>query len=426
MKTRAVRIYGQNDLRLEEFELPQIKDDEILAMVVTDSICMSSYKASHEGTAHKRIPKDIATNPTMIGHEFAGDIIEVGSKWADQFQPGDKYSIQPALNYENGPVGILSAPGYSYPYIGGDATYIIIPNEVMENGCLLKFNGEGYYAASLAEPLSCVIGTMHAQYHTRRGSYIHEMDIVQGGNMAILAGVGPMGLAAINYIIHRKDRQPGLLVVTDIDQTRLDRAASLYTIEQAAKNGIKIQYVNTSTLENPVVALRELTQGKGYDDVIVFAPVSALIEQADSILATDGCLNFFAGPPKPDFTAKFNFYNVHYLTTHIVGTSGGNTDDMKEALFYVGEGMDPAGLVTHIGGLDVVIDTTLNLPGIPGGKKLIYTHINMPLTAITDFEERGKENPFFAQLSTICSRNNGLWCPDAEKFLLNIFKKIES
>ena len=45
LKTKAVRIYGANDLRLEEFDLPEMQDDEILAKVVSDSICMSSYKA---------------------------------------------------------------------------------------------------------------------------------------------------------------------------------------------------------------------------------------------------------------------------------------------------------------------------------------------------------------------------------------------
>lgn len=45
MRTRAVRLYGVKDLRLEEFELPPIKEDEILAQVVSDGICMSSYKA---------------------------------------------------------------------------------------------------------------------------------------------------------------------------------------------------------------------------------------------------------------------------------------------------------------------------------------------------------------------------------------------
>ena len=418
MKTTAVRLYGKDDLRLEEFELPPLGEDEILAKVISDSICMSSYKAAHQGTEHKRIPKDVANNPVIIGHEFAGELIQVGSKWANQYNEGDKFSIQPALNYANGPVGILSAPGYSYHHIGGDATYVIIPNEVMESGCLLSYQGEGFYPASLAEPLSCVIGAMHANYHTTPGSYIHHMEIVDRGNMAILAGVGPMGLAAINYVLHREDRSPALFVVTDIDQTRLDRAASLYSPEYAASRNIDLRYINTSAMANPVEELKTLTNGKGFNDVFVMAPVSSVVEQADALLAFDGCLNFFAGPSKNDFKANLNFYNVHYAYSHVVGTSGGNTDDMKEALHLMGKGLDPAGLVTHIGGIDAVIDTTLNLPNIPGGKKLMYTHIHLPLIAIADFEEKGKDNPIFKQLDVICKKHDGLWSVEAEKYLL--------
>jgi len=411
-------MYGKNDLRLEEFDLPAIKDNEILAKVVSDSICMSSYKSATQGTAHKRVPKDVAENPIIMGHEFAGELIEVGSKWANKFKVGDKFSIQPAMNYEGGPVGILSAPGYSYQYIGGNATYVVIPNEVMEMDCLLPYDGPGFYPASLAEPLSCVIGAMHANYHTTPGSYVHKMEIVDGGKMAILAGVGPMGLAAINYALHREDRKPSVLVITDIDQARLDRAASLYTVGFAKSRGIDLRYVNTKDMANPSEELRAITEGYGYDDVFVFAPVAAIIEQADSILAFDGCLNFFAGPDNPNFTAPLNFYKVHYEATHIVGTSGGNTDDMKEALDMMVKGLDPAGLVTHIGGLDAVIDTTLRLPEIPGGKKLIYTHIDLPLTALTEFEEKSKENPVFAELHAACHKNKGLWNIEAEKIIL--------
>ncbi|MDR1416900.1 MAG: zinc-binding dehydrogenase [Prevotellaceae bacterium] len=418
MKTKAVRLYGKNDLRLEEFELPAITENEILAKVVCDSICMSSYKASHEADMHKRVPRDIAQNPTIIGHEFAGEVVEVGERWRGQFAVGDKFSIQPALNYEHGPVGILSAPGYSYRYIGGDATYVVIPQEVMELGCLLHYKGKGYYPASLSEPLSCVIGAMHANYHTTPGSYVHKMEIVDGGCMAILAGVGPMGLAAINYAIHRTDRKPRLIAVTDIDQARLDRAAELYPPQEAAKNGIDLRYVNTAAMSNAVAELREIAGGKGYNDVLVFAPVASVVEQADAILAVDGCLNFFAGPAKSDFKTLFNFYNVHYASTHVVGTSGGNTDDMKEALAMMGKGLDPAGLVTHVGGINAVVDTTLSLPQIPGGKKLIYTHIDMPLTPIADFSEKGKRNPAFAALAQICERNKGLWSVEAEEYLL--------
>ena len=417
MKTKAVRLYGECDLRLEEFELPAMKQDEILAKVVSDSICMSSYKSSHQGSAHKRVPNDIAENPTIIGHEFAGEIVEVGSKWQGQFKPGDKFSIQPAINYENGPVGVLSAPGYSYRFIGGDATYVIIPNEVMEQGCLLPYQGEAFYPASLSEPLSCVVGAIHANYHTTPGSYVHAMDIKQNGKMALLAGVGPMGLAMINYVLHREDRHPSLFVVTDIDQARLDRAASLYTKEYAASRGIDLRYVNTKE-GDPVAALKEISGGTGYDEVVVMAPVPAVVEQGDAILAQDGCLNFFSGPSKTDFSAKFNFYNVHYASTHIVGTSGGNTEDMKEALDLMSKGMDPAGLVTHVGGLNAVVETTLNLPSIPGGKKLIYTHIEMPLTAITEFAAKGESNPVYAELDRLCKAHQGLWNVEAEKYLL--------
>jgi len=414
MKTKAVRIYGKNDLRLEEFELPKIKDDEILAKVISDSICMSSHKAAVQGSDHKRVPKDIAENPVIIGHEFCGEIVEVGAKWADEFKPGEKFGIQPALNYK----GSLASPGYSYKYIGGNATYIVIPPEVMELNCLLHYNGDAFFYGSLAEPMSCIVGAYHANYHTTSGSYVHKMGIVDGGNCAILAGAGPMGLGAIDYALH-SDLRPSLLVVTDVDAARLNRAAQILTVEDAAAHGVKLVYVNTAEYDDPVKCLMDISGGKGYDDVFVYAPVRAVVEQADKILGRDGCLNFFAGPINPNFSAELNFYNVHYASTHIVGTSGGNTSDMLESLDLMQSGrINPAAMITHVGGLDAVIDTTLNLPKIPGGKKLIYTHKSMPLTAIDDFDKLGETDPFFAALAKICGNNNNLWCAEAEKYLL--------
>jgi hypothetical protein len=80
--------------------------------------------------------------------------------------------------------------------------------------------------------------------------------------------------------------------------------------------------------------------------------------------------------------------------------------------------INPAVLVTHIGGLDAVPHTTLHLPEIPGSKKLIYTHLSMPLTAIEDFASKSKENPIFGELDAICKRHNGLWSVEAENHLL--------
>jgi len=420
MRTKAVRIYGKKDLRLEEFDLPEMKDDEILAQVVSDSICMSSHKAALQGTEHKRIPDDIAVNPTIIGHEFAGVILKVGKKWQHVYHEGQKFSIQPAMAH----TGTLDAPGYSYRYIGGDATHIIIPDIVMEADCLLPYEGDTWFAASLSEPMSCIVGAFNASYHIPPGTYKHEMGIREGGKLAILAGVGPMGLGAIDYALHH-DRKPSLIVVTDIDDSRLSRASCLFTPEHAEKERIKLYFINTAKLTDPVKHLRDLTGGSGYDDVFVFAPVKQVVEQGDAILGFDGCLNFFAGPTDPDFKAEFNFYNAHYSFTHIVSTSGGNTDDMRESLRLIAEGkINPAVMITHVGGLDAVVETTLNLPKIPGGKKLIYTNISMPLVSLYKLKEMSTRNILYAGLHEIVSNNDYIWSVEAEKYLLANAKSI--
>ena len=412
MNTTALRLYGEDDLRLESFSLPEPGDDEILAEVVSDSLCMSSYKAAKQGVKHARVPENVATAPVMVGHEFSVKLLKVGSKWAHRYQEGAPYGIQPALLHR----GTLDAPGYSFPYIGGDATYVLIPSCVMKMGCLLDYTGAGYFRASLAEPLSCVIGAARASYHVPVGSHEHQPGIVEGGRAAILAGAGPMGLAMISLLIYGP-RRPSVLLVTDIDQARLDRAATVLPVQAAADNGVQLIYQNTAS-EAAAQTVRQESAGT-FDDVFVFAAIESLIEQADSLLARGGCLNFFAGPTDTDFSAPLNLYNVHYRGTHIVGTSGGNTEDMRLALEWISDGtIDPAILVTHVGGLTAARDATMKLPTLPGGKKLLYTHFDMPLVAIEDFAKRGEQAPFYAALAEICDRHRGLWSLEAEHYVL--------
>ena len=412
MKTTALRIYGKKDLRLETFELPPLQEDELLVKFISDSLCMSSYKAAVRGAEHKRVPDDVAQNPTILGHEFCGEIVEVGAKWQGQYKPGQRFILQTAMKET------FYAIGYSYPNVGGNSTYGIVPGFVVAGGYVIPYDGDAWFYGSLTEPLSCVVGASHANYHTIMGEYTHVMETVEGGKIAAMAAVGPMGLALLDYLIHR-DRKPALLVVTDIDENRLARASEILTVEDAAKNGVKLVYLNTSKLEDPAATLMEISGGTGYDDAFVFVPVTPVVELADAVLGYDGCLNFFAGPSDEEFSAKLNFYDVHYNATHIVGTSGGNTDDMREALALAAKGrINPAILVTHVGGLDAAKDATLNLPSIPGGKKLIYTHISLPLTAIVDFAEKGKTDPLFAELDRLCTLSGGLWNPEAEQYLL--------
>lgn len=416
----SVRELNTADLRLDTFELPEIKDDEILVKVVSDSICMSTYKCAILGTAHKRVHPDVAEHPAIMGHEFAGDIVKVGKAHQDKFKPGMKFTLQPALNYK----GTMWSPGYSYEFFGGDATYCIIPAEVMELGCLLEYKGRAYYEASLAEPMSCSIGAFNAAYHTKMGVYHHDMGIKKGGKLAILAGAGPMGLGALTYALHR-DVRPGMVVVTDINEDRLARAESLFPPKEVKeKDGIDLYFVNIANMADPAAELRELTGGTGFDDVFCYAPIAPVVELSSAVLGRDGCLNFFAGPTDKQFSAKMNFYDVHYNSTHVMGTTGGNTADMIESLeLTAAKRIDPAVMVTHIGGLNAAAETTLNLPKIPGGKKLIYTHLTMPLIALTDLRAKGEQDndPRYTALADIVDAHNGLWCPEAEEYLLANF-----
>ena len=81
-------------------------------------------------------------------------------------------------------------------------------------------------------------------------------------------------------------------------------------------------------------------------------------------------------------------------------------------------------MITHVGGLNAVAETTCNLPRIPGGKKLVYTNIELPMTAIDDFAKAGETDPLFAKLAEICSKYNNLWNGEAEKYLLENAKAI--
>jgi L-sorbose 1-phosphate reductase len=416
VQTTAAVICGEKKVQLRTFELPEITADELLVKNISNSICLSTYKAALLGSKHKRVPDNIEEVPVMTGHEYAGIIVEVGENLKDQYKPGDKFVLQPAMGLPSG-----YSAGYSYETFGGNATYSIVPKVAIDLGCVLPYKGNYFADASLAEPMCCIIGAYHASYHTKPYVYQHDMGTKEGGSLALLACAGPMGIGAIDYAINGPVK-PKLIVVTDIDEARLARAETLIPVSEAKAKGIDLYYVNTSKYDDPVEYLKSLNQGNGYDDVMVYAAVAQVLEQADELLGNDGCLNFFAGPTDKKFKAPFNFYNVHYEATHIVGTSGGSTGDMLESMALSAAGkIKPSYMITHVGGLNAAPHTILNQLSIPGGKKLIYPHIDMPLTAIDNFMSLADSNPFYADLDAILKSSNYVWNEHAEKALLEFF-----
>lgn len=411
MKTKAVRLYGADDIRLEEFELPEITEEEVLIRVVSDSVCASTYKAIRQGTAHKRVPENIAENPVIIGHEMCGEILQVGENLKDSWKVGQKIVIQPALKLPSG-----YDPGYSYPYVGGNTQYAVVPKVVLERGCLLPYEGDSFFKGSLVESLGCCIRGYKGFYHTDYTTYIRSDGAKQGGRIAILGGAGPMGIGCIELAIGYAGVSQ--VVVTDLNQERLDYAAKMCSPGEAKKKGVDLRFVNTSGMEDPTDHLLDISGG-GFDDVFVMVPVAGLFALSEKICREDGCINFFAGPPVHDMPGSLNLYRVHYDGIHVVGTAGSIPEDMTDIIHLIEQDKINAGaIVSHILGMKAVPETLFAMGKPSGAKKVCYNELDIPLIAIADLEELGKTDAMYAELAAIVKRNGGLWCAEAEKYLL--------
>ena len=223
MKAKAWRLYGARDARLEDIELEPAGEEGIVVELVTNTICLSDYKGATLGTGHKRVPKDIATRPTMFGHEVSGIVREVGEKWKDQFHVGQRVGLQPSLNI---PGHELETVGYAWHTIGGETTHVYLPSIVMEMGCLLPYDGDAYFKCSLAEPISCIVSGFRTNYHNAFCSHDLEVGIVDKGTMLLMAGCGAMGLGCIDIACHSPEKRPRRLVASPATRPRSVRAAS--------------------------------------------------------------------------------------------------------------------------------------------------------------------------------------------------------
>ena len=178
MKTKAVRLYGANDVRLEEFDLRPITKGEILIKVICDSVCMSTYKTILQGEKHLRVPSNIAENPVILGHEFCAEIVEVGERWKDKFKVGDKVAMPPVLSY----LGGYETVGYTFSEIGGASTYSIVYEHIIENDYLIKLNSDSFFNGSLIEPVSCVLRGYKANFHLDE-DFNHVLGIKENGKV---------------------------------------------------------------------------------------------------------------------------------------------------------------------------------------------------------------------------------------------------
>ena len=328
---RAARFYAPGDIRLEDVPEPEAGPGDIVLRVRNCSTCGTDVKISRHGH-HHIVP------PRTLGHEIAGEIAAVGREvvgWA----AGDRVQVIAAI-----PCGVCAdcragrptvcpnQTSMGYHYDGGFAPYCRVPALVLAVDGLNRIpDGVGFAAASVAEPLACVINGQ-------------ELAGVGKGDDVVVLGAGPIGCLHV-----RMARANGAarVFLVDVNRARLDQAARLARPDVAL----------CTAEDDPVDAVLELTNGRGVDVAITATAAGAAQEQALLMIARRGRLSLFGGLPKDRPTITLDSNLVHYRELTLVGANGSSPAHNAAALDHIAAGRVPVDdLITHRLPLDAVVD----------------------------------------------------------------------
>ena len=299
MKTMKVAMYYNNhDVRIEEMPIPKISDDELLVKVQASGICGSDVMEWYR----------LKTAPRVLGHEIAGDIVEVG-KNVKKYSIGDRVFISHHVpcnncNFCNNNQHTLCDTLHSTNfYPGGFAEYLKVPQINVENGTFLLPHEISYEEGAFIEPLACVV----------RGFRIADMKPKQ--NVLVL-GAGIAGLLQIKLA---KAMGAGKIFATDINEHRL---------QIAKKFGADI---TINAKENVAELVKKNNEGKLADFVILCAGVPSAVKQAFESVTPGGTILFFA-MTKPGVEIPFPLFDVWNKQVKIVSTYAGAPKDIADAI----------------------------------------------------------------------------------------------
>ncbi len=293
---KAAVLRGIENLEMEDISRPTPSPQEILIKVKACSICGTDIRVYHHGHKHMRFPR-------IIGHELSGEIVEIG-KTVEGHKLGEKVAIAPAIpcgrcHYcRRGMQSMcsnLTAIGYHYD--GGFAEFMVVPEDAVRNGCVNTFPSElSFEEAALAEPLACAIN----------GQQLSQIGL---GNTVVVVGAGPLGCIHLQLA---KVKGASRTILVELSRERIDFAK---------KFAFPDIVINPSS-ENAIQRIKEETEGRGADRIIVSCPSGKAQEESLSMVAPRGIINFFGGLPLDNPFIKFNSNLVHYGEFCVVGTHG--------------------------------------------------------------------------------------------------------
>jgi L-iditol 2-dehydrogenase len=330
---KALRFYAPEDVRLEDVPEPECGPDEIKLKVKNCSTCGTDVKIFYNG--HQNI-----TPPATMGHEIAGEVVEVGANVAGDWKPGDRAQIIAAVPcgdcYEcnKGWMAVCqNQTSVGYQYAGGFAEYMIVPKQVLKVDGLNRIpDNVGYDEASAAEPFACAINAQ-------------ELLGIEEGDTLVVFGAGPIGCMHIR--IARGVHKVGPVYLVDVNAARLKMSADAVQPDEVI-DGSEVDVVEK---------VMELTGGRGADVIITATAANVTQEQAISMAARNGRISFFGGLPKTDPFIKCDSNLVHYRQLHIHGANGSAPEHNKRALEYISSGQVPVkDLITEHIPLERVLD----------------------------------------------------------------------
>lgn len=330
---RAARFYAPGDIRLEDVPEPVAGRGDVVIRVRNCSTCGTDVKISRHGHHH-------VVPPRTLGHEIAGEIAEVG-EGVDGWAVGDRVQVIAAI-----PCGVCpdcqagrmtvcpNQTSMGYHYDGGFAPYCRVPEQVLAVDGLNRIpDGVGFAAASVAEPLACVLNGQ-------------ELAGVGKGDDVVVLGAGPIG--CLHVRLARANGAARVFLV-DVNRSRLDQAARAARPDAAIGGG--------DGGPDPVEAVLAVTEGRGVDVAITATAAGAAQEQALQMLARRGRLSLFGGLPKDRPTITLDSNLVHYRELTLVGANGSSPAHNAAALDLVATGRVPVDdLITHRLPLDQVLE----------------------------------------------------------------------
>jgi len=385
MRALVLDGVGFEHLAVRKIAVPTPSAHQLLARVEAAGICTSLIKLIEQGPDHKLMYGwDVCHFPAILGDEGVVTIVRVGDALRDHYRPGERYVVQPAVDhapvnhrerYRDSAKGVGKvAVGYT---LGGHlAEYILIPEEILDSGCLLPVPGPQVPLAhaAMSEPISCVVSAQEHHVHLTQSSPLVGREAVKGlkrQGVTVIIGAGAMGRMHVDLALGYR---PRAIVVADFLEARLQLVQKLFEA-RAAKGGIALRTVHVASTPVEKV-VEELTNHRGADDVIVAVGSKKAIEAAQNVVGRGGVLNLFGGLKKGEDIVGIDASVVHYKEINVTGSSGGSPWDIARALELIAaEEIDAGAHITRVGDLEHASEL-LDLVKAQqiDGKAVVYPH----------------------------------------------------